>query len=332
MSRVRVALWVGILVAVGTVVPIVTPRLRALDAARPAELDPAAWGTDHVGQDLPEFATGGECLFCHRTEGASWDENHHQRTMRAAEATEPALAALGTAEPELAKEVEILLGAAGRARFLRNTGRYGSVALLPYAWSGAGAVEAPKAAGPDPWNQEKFAEACAGCHASGTDSRSKTFFSVSLDCYTCHGEVIGEHTKNPELVLLNTTGKDDPKVVASICGSCHLRTGRSRASGLPYANNFVPGDNLFRDYAVDLSQAALARLEPGDRHVLESTRDVVIRGKAEAGCLACHDIHKQSTKKHRARAEDDSCVTCHEPGEPKSEPRAYERHSERCEY
>jgi hypothetical protein len=28
--------------------------------------DPAAWGTNHVGQPVPEYVHGDECLFCHR--------------------------------------------------------------------------------------------------------------------------------------------------------------------------------------------------------------------------------------------------------------------------
>ena len=50
-------------------------------------LDPAAWGTDHVGQPLPEYMESGECLFCHRTEvGVTWGDNKHNRTIREAEA------------------------------------------------------------------------------------------------------------------------------------------------------------------------------------------------------------------------------------------------------
>ena len=34
--------------------------------AAPEQLDPAAWGSDHVGKPVPEYVTGDECLFCHR--------------------------------------------------------------------------------------------------------------------------------------------------------------------------------------------------------------------------------------------------------------------------
>ena len=46
-------------------------------------------------------------------------------------------------------------------------------------------------------------------------------------------------------------------MVTSICAQCHVRTGKSRSTGLPYPNNFVAGDNLFRDFQVDFSDEAL---------------------------------------------------------------------------
>ena len=47
-----------------------------------ARLDPAAWGSDHVGKLLPQYMTGDECLFCHRDIGPMWQENRHQLTIR----------------------------------------------------------------------------------------------------------------------------------------------------------------------------------------------------------------------------------------------------------
>jgi hypothetical protein len=48
--------------------------------------------------------------------------------------------------------------------------------------------------------------------------------------------------------------------------------------------------------------------------------------------VTCHNIHKQSATAHRQVAEDATCVTCHEPGRPKSKPIRYEVHSALCEY
>ena len=145
--------------------------------------------------------------------------------------------------------------------------------------------------------QQHFGSRCAGCHATGVDSAKQTFSAISLDCFVCHGEPPEKHTTKGGLVLLSPHRRDSAAVVTSICAQCHLRTGTSRSTGLPYANNFVAGDNLFRDFAVDLSDAAIQKLNPADRHVQENVRDVVLLGREDVTCLSCHDVHKQSSQK-----------------------------------
>src|SRR5579872_4159239 len=83
----------------------------------------AAWG-DHVDSPLPEYVTGEECLFCHRDDwGNRWARNFHQRTVRPAEPTSPAMKALG-ADPETKNFVEgvsNLLGTRREIRFLKRS-------------------------------------------------------------------------------------------------------------------------------------------------------------------------------------------------------------------
>lgn len=322
---------------VGTIAVVLVTggaRQATLAAEAPAaDLDPAAWGSDHVGEELPEFATGEECLFCHREIGGPWMKDPHNRTMRQAEADDPAFQALTASNSECAKEVSILLGSGDIVRFLRPAEEYGKAELLPAVYHHSAAQESSKLAHADKcdWDAAKFAKKCAGCHASGTQSESHAYFSASLDCYTCHGAVPAEHTNQGSLALLSKKAESNPKVVTSICASCHIRTGQSRSTGFPYPNQFVAGDNLFRDFAVDLSDKAIAALDPGDRHILENVRDVVIRGQAET-CLACHDVHRRSSSRHERLVTSESCATCHEPGEPFDSPIPYVNHSKICEY
>src|SRR5205085_5362444 len=100
-------------------------------------------------------------------------------------------------------------------------------------------------------------------------------------------------------------------VVTSICAQCHLRTGESKSSGLPYPNNFVAGDNLFRDFRVHLSAAVVEWLNPGDRHVQENVRDVVLLGRETVTCLSCHNVHQHSAQKHHRVADGAICLNCH---------------------
>jgi predicted CXXCH cytochrome family protein len=297
-------------------------------------LNPAAWGTDHVGRPLPDYVTGDECLFCHRGL-TSWVTSRHRLTMREAELDSAALRALQNSPlRKFADGTTMVLGGKNRVRFLRPTGEYGKLAMLSTAWvpprpgepSHLDRTENPS------WDAAKFADSCAGCHATGVDPKTRAFSSPSLDCYICHGEATLDHSKDTSLMLLSRTRKDPARVVISICGSCHIRAGRSRSTRLPYPNNFVAGDNLFRDFDVDLSDEAIGRLNPADRHVLENVRDVALLGKDATTCLSCHTVHKDSSKKHREVVEQPLCLNCHNATGPKSVRKAYEVRSTVCEY
>ena len=298
-------------------------------------IDPAAWGGNHIGKPIPEYVHGDECLFCHRnTIGATWQKNAHGVALRQGEDA-PELIALLSKQPSLASvasQIGYFLGSRHRLRFLKKNG-YGKFALLnAQAVIGEGftvdkLVDGEKLS----WDLEKFGNRCAGCHATGVDSTAKTFTAFGLDCYVCHGDATLDHTKDTSLMWLSKKRRDDSRAITSICAQCHVRSGKSRSTGLPYANAFIAGDNLFQDFEVDLSKTEDGTLNPADRHVLRNVRDVVLRGEQGTNCLSCHDVHDNSTAKHKAVQRGDICADCH--GVPfKPLVKSYEVHSALCEY
>ncbi len=300
------------------------------------KVDPAAWGSDHVGQPVPEYLTGDECLFCHRGNvGPLWPANRHNLTMHAIEPTSPNLAELKKVVGEpVAAEVKIELGGKLLTRFLKPAQAYGKADLLSTEWKpavGQKPGEFHKTADPK-WDTNAFGANCAGCHATGVDSKAQTFSSPSLDCYTCHGTVDPKHSKDTSLVHLSRKRNDSAKVVTSICAQCHARGGHSRSTSLPFANNFVAGDNLFRDFQIDLAPEAMKKLDPSDRHILENIRDVVVLGKEETTCLSCHQIHKQSTLPHRRLVKSELCLNCHNATGSMKVRKTFEAHSQTCGY
>ncbi len=313
------------------------PRsLRAADPPEPKKLDPAAWGSDHVGQGLPFYMESGECLFCHRNEvGGTWQKNRHNLTIREQLADDPAMQALrdGEATAELADQVELILGDTRAQRFLKRSKAYGKVDLLsPVATFGRGRRARLTHADNPHWDGESFALQCAGCHTTAVNPETNAFATVSLDCYTCHGDATEEHANDPTLISLAEAREDPPAVVISICASCHVRSGTSKSTGLPYPNNFVAGDNLFKDFQVDFDQADDEQLNPADRHVMTNVRDVVVHGRESMTCLTCHDVHNSSSKKHRELAVEAICFQCHDQREPITGYKRYDVHSERCQY
>lgn len=298
--------------------------------ARP-EVDPAAWGADFAGQPIPQMPEGGQCLFCHREPVASrWAVDRHNTTVRSIHDAKAALDALNALpQTEAAREAAWVLGHTRQQRYLKPGPAYGSAHMLDARLD-------PKTdslhAGHGRWDSQTFAQSCAGCHASGFDTTSSAFLTPSLDCFVCHGNVPIEHTTDPTRVLLAKSNMPTPEATVSLCGSCHIRTGKSRSSGRPFPNNFLPGDNLFRDLDVDLSDAAIAGLNPVDRHVLENVRDVAIRGQKEVTCLSCHAIHLRNTLRHRKLKDQPACFTCHTGIDTKSGVREWTVHSELCGY
>lgn len=327
-------LRIGKMSLIGLILFFIPALLLRVFSSEPLNnLNPAAWGSDHVGKPVPEFMTGDECLFCHRNDaGPSWTKNRHQRTIRDIEPNFPALAALRQS-PDLKKfadEAKLLLGAKNRVRLLKPAEEFGKLEMLSVEWMPAKAriiaTDKPH------WDKHKFGNNCAGCHATGADGKARTFSTHSIDCFSCHGNVTLEHTKNTSLMFLSKKRKDPARVVISICAQCHVRTGTARSTNLPYPNNFVAGDNLFRDFQVDFSQDKIAKLNPGDRHVLENVRAVVLFGKGDVTCLSCHDVHKQSSKKHHLVAKSDYCLNCHNATGPKKVVKSYEVQSTTCGY
>jgi hypothetical protein len=311
--------------------------IGGLGAAQQQKLDPAAWGSDHVGQPVPEYLTGDECLFCHRTGigGNAWTGNRHNLTIHELEPEDPALKALQKKfGMSVASEAKMMLGGRRLGCFLKRSDAYGKLDMLSTQWQ-------PPAAGKDgalvgaheaTWDAKKFGDSCAGCHATAVDSKTRAFSSPALDCYVCHGAVDPKHSKDTSLVHLSKKRNDPARVTISICAQCHVRTGQARSTGLPYPDNFIAGDNLFRNLAVDFSAQALERLNPADRHVMANVRDVVLLGQDEVTCLSCHEVHKQSTLKHRRLIKTDLCLNCHEATGSMKVRKSYEVHSKTCGY
>lgn len=315
----------------------VTSRSVAADKDEREQLDPAAWGEDHVGEEVPPYVEGGECLFCHRNDvGQSWATDQHNLTIRGVEENQPAMEALQSKDSTaaLAEEVELILGDRRQNCFLKRSDAYGKLRLLSVradATRGSrfrlsGDLENPH------WEDDTFANQCAGCHTTGVDGNDQSFITVAHDCYVCHGDAPLDHANEPELMPLSEAREDDPRVVVSICGQCHIRFGQSRSTGLPYPNNYVAGDNLFRDFEVDFAKADDSEVNPTDRHIMENVREVVLYGNNELTCLSCHDVHGKSTKKHHKLADGQACVVCHDPEKSKKFHRNYQVHSEVCGY
>lgn len=254
----------------------------------------------HAGKPVPEFVPGDECLFCHRNSiGPGWQKNAHGTTVRSRE------------------DGSYTLGGRNHSAELKKEG-YSKFAIFD------------KQTGT--WNTTSFTEKCTGCHNTGIDAKTGSFAAFGLDCYTCHGIVDLNHSTDTSLVLLSKKRRDDVAAITSICAQCHLReSSRSRSTGKPWPNNFVAGDNLWLDYEADLKKAIELELNAGDRHIYRNVQDV-LENASEVTCLSCHNLHGNSTTKHRKVLTSQACVDCHEASGPKKLVKQYSVSSKTCNY
>src|SRR5262245_39624343 len=162
-------------------------------SAQQTVVDPASWGENHVGQPIPEFVHGDECLFCHRNDiGPTWQKNAHGVTVRQREDAPELVeklkgqAALAGVDPQ----ITYFLGSRHHLRFLQKDG-YGKFAMLNTraVLDQDRKVEKLINAEKPTWIKGQFAGQCAGCHTTAVDPATKTFEAFGLDCYTCHGNV-----------------------------------------------------------------------------------------------------------------------------------------------
>jgi len=221
---------------------------------------------DHVGLPVPEYATGEECLFCHRNDvGPEWPKNSHAWTTRPV-GEPPAVGALPSDATHVIGGVNAYMG-------LKQIG-YGQFAL--YSTRN------------QTWQSGVFEQRCAGCHTTAVDPQTLRFATSGLDCVVCHGVVPAEHTTNGALAWFGKNHRGAPRLEVAICAQCHLRGGKSASSGRPYPNNFFAGDDLFIDYQVDLRKDV--GLDRNDAHGYLKTR-AVLEGKSDRTCADCHKVH-----------------------------------------
>ena len=243
------------------------PSLAALLLASLAAAAAEQGDTAQKAQAIADYPTGDSCLFCHRNEiGSTWLDNSHAWTVRPV-GEPPAVS------PVPADATHVI----GKDHFrpLKQNG-YGKFALHTL--------------GGTAWQTDVFEKQCAGCHTTAVNPQTGEFSSIGLDCYSCHGNVPEDHATKKGTALLSRTRSNADKEVIAICGSCHLRGGRSKTSGRPHPHAYVAGDDLFKDFEVDLKRDSKAQIDSSDSHVYLKTR-AVMQGGSEKSCVDCHRIH-----------------------------------------
>src|SRR5438067_351222 len=133
-----------------------------------APLDPGAWGSDHVGEPLPSFTSGDECLFCHRDVGPTWFKNRHGQAVSERPDNHVAISELARLPQSkiFVPDIHYLMGRTNRLRFLKPSTEHGRLDLLSVEWISAKHDAPGRLSNVDNphWDTKTFGARCAGCH------------------------------------------------------------------------------------------------------------------------------------------------------------------------
>lgn len=302
------------------------------------QIDPAIRGKDHVGKTYPQLSGSDKCLNCHRADvGRFWIRDWHFLTLRGKYHEDHLAPEIETLDSHsdyktFTGEINYILGGRDAVRFLKRSSdsRFELLTIgikrrkegHPAKWFATAKSD---------WESSKFSEKCEGCHTSGLNSETKLPFEYFVGCESCHGPYNPKHANNAAFIRFSKKSRETAQMIASTCGSCHLRGGRSRSTDRPWPNNFVAGDNMFKDFVFDFALSDDPYLNPIDKHVQQNIRDIAMRGKVDLTCLSCHALHPSNTEKHQQRQRSAYCMICHESDSYKSL-KHYEAHSSVCEY
>jgi nitrate/TMAO reductase-like tetraheme cytochrome c subunit len=310
--------WVGAglpgLVTCLAVILLAASLLEGCRRSEPADED-AGSAADRKdarpANGLPGYQGSESCKGCHSVQYAEWKDSLHARTVHEPSASEKQL--LGRSLLCGDEDAKYVLGERHARRFMVASMTDPAKHLMLPCRYDVGPAEWVSLHETD-WKSSTWEAGCGACHSVGFSSDDLTLRELGVGCEACHGPG-SRHEDRTGRGGMVAFGRLTSRQEIVICASCHLQGGRSKATGLNFARNYVAGDDLFADYLFDwgtLDGAAGSAGNPIDIHQKLLIRDAATRQAGELRCTSCHEFHRMGHAKHEKLSRQDFCHLCHE--------------------
>lgn len=288
--------------------------------------------------ELPEYLGSQACVGCHADKFTNWEATGHARMLVEINGPSDYPGDINTAPADLKAELLKADYMIASQRFVTKDKTTGDMLYLNVQWNGTAYVAYK---GGSNWNSS-----CAGCHATGYSTETRTFSEPVIGCEACHGpgrEHILARGDNAKIAVSND---------AQVCGQCHAAG--TMADGTRWAQGYRPGMNLgeilnlpvvdphgqvpnvslhWRQYPMwaasghataveSLTTSGYAQDYCYKCHAAEAFVDEAINGgkfdrdshaKYDAvTCVACHDPHNNTNPGQLRTADAQAlCTACH---------------------
>ena len=276
-------------------------------------IPPVAPATLPAGRE--GFAGSATCRECHAAQYQEWENSLHARTVHTPTDVERSL--LGRALLCDGKNARFVLGERHARRFLvPSEAEPGRHVLLPCRYD-VGPAEWSSLHTED-WKRLTWERACGACHTTGFSSTRLGFDEMGVGCEACHGAGRRHGGFGDRGTMASFPGMSARDEV-TVCASCHLQGGTSKSTGLSFAADYEPGEDLFADYHFrweSLDAAAAETGNPIDIHQKLLIRAHVLDGGSAGGsdlrCTSCHAAHGFDHTGHALLPRSVYCQVCHE--------------------
>ena len=298
----KIPLIIGAIFTLSLAVVIFTTIALRKDLAHEESIQLAGKFKDHFGAT---FVGSETCKKCHERTYLEWKTSLHSRMMRDVKA-DP-LANIGDFESpsdvrNFSKlEVAYTLGSQWRQQYLKKKGE--NLVVLPASYLFSNGEWKPYL--PDQPKKRDWWTECAGCHATGVDTKKKTFVETGVACEACHGPGSNHVEAVPgfEIPTIISAARLNSALSAQICGSCHTR-GHDKSGKYAYPVDYQThkGAANLRLYFTEASptngkQSKYFWPSGESKYSNQQYLDWKQSEHAKVGvvCATCHSVHSSKT-------------------------------------
>jgi hypothetical protein len=273
----------------------------------------AGGGAAAFGPGAKGYSGSGKCRECHEEIYAQWKRTPHANMLRDAKTDPDAIAAKAFSAVSFKKE-EIFwtIGSHWIQKYLTHIDN--DYYVLPKYWNLVTGDWEPYSI--FNWREKPYTIWCDGCHTTGFDPATKSFFEPSIGCEACHGP--GEKhvaSQSPgDIVNPSMLPKDRRDM---ICEACHTDGKDLKAGGqFPFPAGYRPGEDLrayFSDFFAPKPKSKKwywGTMDYKERHRMFMFWQSKFYSTGRA-CEVCGFDRGITVKEERYLTRDEYCGTCH---------------------
>ncbi len=266
------------------------------------------------GRGAEGYAGSAKCGECHDKVYAQWSLTPHANMLRGAKANPRAVAAIDFSRvPFKKRDIVWSIGSHWIQKYITFVDN--DYYVLPKYWNLVADDWEPYSI--FNWREKPYTIWCDGCHTTGFDPDTKSFFEPSIGCEACHGPGAGHVAAGGDPAAIVNPARLTKDRRDMICEACHTDGKDTKAGGqFPFPARYRPGDDLNEYYTNFFAPKPKSKkwywgtMDYKERHRMFMFWQSKFYSTARA-CEVCGFDRGVAVRAERYMSRDEYCGTCH---------------------